>query len=252
MEKLILRCDNRLLLTAAHQLPTAADPMPAPVGEVYHFERESTVYRAQNVADATKFETVDLKAAYTLLPSADYEAAGKAFELLYWDETHRYCPRCGQTLRRATEISKRCPACALELFPQVSPAIIVLIRRGEKALLVHARNFRHPVFGLVAGFVETGESLEECVVREVREETSLTIGNLRYVGSQPWPFPNSLMLGFTADYVAGELRFADGELTEGGFFDKDHLPPLPHKPSIARRMIEEWMSCTFHCINSPF
>jgi NAD+ diphosphatase len=242
MEKLILRQEGRLLLTAQQELPTVAAAEISPLGEVYHFEMEGTDYCAYNVAEAANLEATDLKAAYPLLSATDYAAAGKAFELLYWDETHRYCPRCGQPLRRATEISKRCPACDLELFPQVSPAIIVLIRRGEEALLVHARNFRHPVFGLVAGFVETGESLEECVLREVREETSLTVGNLRYVGSQPWPYPNSLMLGFTADYVSGQLRFADGELTEGGFFDKNHLPPLPHKPSIARRMIEEWVA----------
>lgn len=154
----------------------------------------------------------------------------------------RYCGACGAPMRRSTEISKICTACGREVFAQVSPAIIVLVRRGREALLVHARNFSRPFFGLVAGFVETGESLEQCVRREVMEETSLRVKNIRYAGSQPWPYPNSLMLGFTADYESGELRFADGELSEGGFFSADNLPLLPTPPSIARRLIEEWIA----------
>lgn len=107
--------------------------------------------------------------------------------------------------------------------------------------MVHARNFTRPYFGLVAGFVETGESLEECVAREVWEETRLKVKNVRYAGSQPWPYPNSLMVGFTAEYDSGTLCFADGELTEGGFFTADNLPLLPPKPSIARSLIEQWI-----------
>jgi NAD+ diphosphatase len=184
---------------------------------------------------------VDLREAYKLLPRPEYDAAGKAFQLLFWDETHCRCGRCGAPTERRGELSRVCTECGLEIFPEVWPAIIVLVRRGREALLVHARNFRRPVYGLVAGFVETGESLEECVRREVKEETDLEIRNIRYMGSQPWPYPNSLMLGFTAEYAGGEVRFADEELTSGGFFTADNLPPLPGPPSIARQLIDNWL-----------
>ncbi len=184
---------------------------------------------------------VALRKSASLLPQLHYTAASKASELLYWDSESRFCGRCGAPMERSSEISKRCSVCGHEIWPSVAPAIIVLVRRGEKALLVHARTFSRPFFGLVAGFVETGENLEECVRREVREETSLEIKNIRYFDSQQWPYPSQLMLGFTAEYESGELHFADGELTAGGFFSRDNLPLLPEPPSIARRLIEDWL-----------
>lgn len=181
-----------------------------------------------------------LRESASLLTHEHYSAAAKAAELLYWDATNRHCSVCGAEMARHTEISKRCTNCGREIWPSLSPAIIVLVRRGEEALLVHAKTFSRPFYGLVAGFVETGESLEECVRREVREETSLEISGIRYFGSQSWPFPAQMMIGFTADYASGEVRFADGELTSGGFFSRDNLPQIPSPPSIARRMIDAW------------
>lgn len=211
---------------------------------VFSIPGEEHDYQAFDLADAGSLagasRLIGLREAYPLMAAEDYRAAGKALELMHWDAGSRYCGSCGAPMARSSEISKKCTICGREVFAQVSPAIIVLVRRGREALLVHARNFSRPFFGLVAGFVETGESLEECVHREVMEETSLRIRNVRYAGSQAWPYPNSLMLGFTADYDSGELRFADGELTEGGFFSADNLPLLPTAPSIARRLIEEW------------
>ena len=128
-----------------------------------------------------------------------------------------------------------------EYFPQLSPAVVVLVTKGEEALLVHAANFKRPFHALVAGFVETGETLEECVAREVREETTLEIEDIRYFGSQSWPFPHQLMLGFTARWREGEVRFADGELTSGGFFRRDALPELPTPPSLSRAIIDAWI-----------
>ena len=210
------------------------------IGEEFHIGPEYLAFRVKEIPNTLR--AMGLREAFPLLSAADYRAAAKALELMHWDSGSRYCGRCGAPMERATEISKRCPKCQAEVFAQISPAIIVLIRRGREALLVHARNFSRPFFGLVAGFVETGESLEECVRREVREETSLEVENIRYAGSQTWPFPNSLMLGFTADYAGGELRFADGELTEGGFFSPENLPMIPTPPSIARRLIEDWLA----------
>ena len=152
---------------------------------------------------------------------------------------------------RATEISKKCGKCGREVFPSLWPAIVVLVIKEspdgdpskDEALLVHARTLSRPgVQTLVAGFVETGESLEECVAREVKEETSLDIEDIRYMGSQSWPFPHQLMLGFTARYRGGEIAFAYGEIAFGGFFRRDNLPELPTLPSLSRRIIDAWAS----------
>jgi NAD+ diphosphatase len=182
-----------------------------------------------------------LRESYHLLPEALYQQAGKASEILYFDTHHRHCGLCGAPMRWNTPISKCCTACGEEIWPQLSTAIIVLVRRGDEALLVRAKNFRRNYYGLVAGFVETGESLEECVAREVYEETGITITNIRYYGSQPWPYPMGLMVGFYADYVEGDVSLLDGELSEAAFFSRDHLPPIPEKLSMARRLIDNWV-----------
>ena len=198
--------------------------------------------------------TMDLRASFHVLSKDMYLLAGKAQELLYWDSNTKFCGVCGAPMKRYTAISKRCTNCGKEIWPQVAPAIIVRIIRPavvgdggdiiepEKILLVHARNFRRKdYFGLVAGFVETGETLEECVVREVQEETQLTIGNIKYFGSQPWPYPCGIMIGFTAEYVSGEISLQDEELSNGGWFSKDNIPNIPDKMSIARKLIDDWL-----------
>jgi NAD+ diphosphatase len=248
--KIILRAGSHLLLPPAEdRLITPEDGLlPTEETGAFRFVLDEVEYTARHATEEALqawtdagYRHVDLREAYKLLPRPEYDAAGKAFQLLFWDETHCRCGRCGAPTERRGELSRVCTECGLEIFPEVWPAIIVLVRRGREALLVHARNFRRPVYGLVAGFVETGESLEECVRREVKEETDLEIRNIRYMGSQPWPYPNSLMLGFTAEYVGGEVRFADEELTSGGFFSPDNLPPLPGPPSIARQLIDNWL-----------
>ena len=140
-----------------------------------------------------------------------------------------------------TDISKRCINCGKEVWPSLATAIIVLIQRNDEVLLVHARNFKGDFYGLVAGFVETGETLEEAVHREVLEETGITIENLHYFGSQPWPYPSGLMIGFTADYVSGNIHLQKEELSKGAWFTKDNLPNIPEKLSIARRMLDDWI-----------
>lgn len=188
-----------------------------------------------------RYEMCGLRASYAKLSSDLYQKAGKCQEILYWDQNTKYCGVCGAPMKLHTEISKRCTECGKEVWPQLATAIIVLIHRGEEVLLVHARNFRGDFYGLVAGFVETGESLEEAVVREVREETSLEISNLRYFGSQPWPYPCGLMVGFHADYASGDIHLQSSELSAGGWFRKDNLPHIPEKLSIARRLIDSWL-----------
>jgi len=187
-------------------------------------------------------KTVELRSTFPLLPAEHYRMAGKAAELIYWDQNTRYCGYCGAPTAMQTAISKRCTQCGKEIWPTVSPAIIVRITRNDQVLLVHARNFRRAdYFGLVAGFLETGETLEACVRREVMEETGLTIRNLRYFGSQPWPFPSGIMVGFTAEWESGELRLQQEELSKGGWYSRDNLPHIPDKSSIARRLIDDWL-----------
>lgn len=182
-----------------------------------------------------------LRDSYSVIPECEYAVAGKLWQIMYWDEHSRFCPKCGKPMQRHTDIMKRCPGCGFEMYPVVSPAVIVRISRGDEILLVHARNFRGRFYGLVAGFVESGESLEQCVCREVMEETGLTIGNIRYFGSQTWPYPSNLMVGFTADYVSGEIKLQDEELSAGAFYGKENLPELPRRPSIARKLIDSWL-----------
>ena len=157
----------------------------------------------------------------------------------------KFCGVCGAPMKQETDISKRCTGCGKEIWPQLATAVIVLIRKGpDEVLLVRAKNFRSNHYGLVAGFVETGETLEEAVVREVHEEVGLEITNVRYFGSQPWPYPCGLMVGFNADYVSGEIKIQEEEITKGGWFRKDDLPEIPEKLSIARMLIDNWLKET--------
>ena len=188
------------------------------------------------------YTTMALRDVYEHIDKKYYKIAGKALEILYWDKNTQYCPACGTKTQMNTPISKKCPNCGKEIFTIVTPAILVRIKKDDKIMLVHSRTFKKNYKGLVAGFVETGESLEECVRREVMEETSLTIKNIKYFGSQPWPYPSNIMIGFTADYESGEVHLQDEELSSGGFFGKDNLPLLPRKDSLARKIIDDWIN----------
>ena len=196
---------------------------------------------ADSEADA---EWMELRAAWRRLGDEKWQQAARAQELLNFRNSHRFCGYCGGRMAVSTEISLKCEACGREIWPQLSPAMVVLVIRngGEEALLVHAANFKYPdVHALVAGFVETGETLEQCVAREVMEETSIKVSGIRYVGSQSWPFPGQMMVGFVAEYESGEIRLYDGELTSAGWFTRDSHPPLPSQPSLSRRIIDLWL-----------
>ncbi len=241
----------------AYSIP-ASDTPPLPADENHYIQKlpdmDGNPCRAYYTSLheeqlPTDYHAIGLRDSYYHLPTAHYLMAGKASELLFWDKNTHYCGACGHPMRRTGTISKQCPNCHSEIWPQVSPAIIVRISRrkgdtpspDDEILLVRAHNFRRNFYGLVAGFVETGETLEECVRREVFEETRLTIKNIRYFGSQPWPYPSGIMIGFTADYAGGTLRLQNEELKTGDWFRRDNLPTIPEKLSIARRLIDAWI-----------
>lgn len=195
------------------------------------------------VFDNDKYEMCPLRQSYYKLPEALYLKAGKCAELIYWDKNTKFCGVCGGHMHFHTDISKRCEMCGKEIWPQLSPAVIVLIHRdADTVLLARGRSFRRDFYGLIAGFVETGETLEEAVQREVMEETGLSIKNLRYFGSQPWPYPCGIMVGFHADYAGGELHLQREEISKAAWFHRDNLPNLPEKLSIARRLIDDWIN----------
>ena len=187
------------------------------------------------------FEMCGLRKSYYKLDRPLYLKAGKCQELLYWDQNTKYCGVCGAPMRMDTDISKKCTSCGKEIWPQLATAVIVLIHKGDEVLLVRAKNFRTDFYGLVAGFVETGETLEEAVAREAFEETGVKITNIHYFASQPWPYPCGLMVGFNADYVSGDIHLQRSEIAKGGWFRKDNLPTIPEKLSIARMLLDAWI-----------
>lgn len=174
---------------------------------------------------------------------AAFSLKAKAFA--HWDATYRFCASCGKPLSWGegpeADGGKRCGTCGKIFFPKISPAIIVLVSKGDHILLAHNAKFPKGRHGLIAGFVEAGETLEETVRREVMEEAGIEIGDPRYVSSQPWPFPDSLMLGFEADYLAGEARPDGVEIDSLGWFDPDNLPTIPPPGSVARALIDRFL-----------
>lgn len=180
-----------------------------------------------------------LRQVYGRLEEDLFWIAARAVQIVEWDRTHRFCGRCGVPLNtKVTERTKECPQCGLLHFPRLAPAIIVLVQRGDKLLLGRSRHFMPGMYSVLAGFVEPGESLEEAVVREVREEVGIEVKDINYFASQPWPFPHSLMIGFTATYAGGEISLNDDEIENAGWFEVDNLPRIPGKISIARKLID--------------
>jgi NAD+ diphosphatase len=170
-----------------------------------------------------------------------FRMAGRARQIVGWHATNRFCGRCGgETGPVPGEPAKRCMQCGMLHYPRLSPAIIVLVRDGSRVLLARSPGFPAGMYSVLAGFVEPGESIEEAVEREVREEVGIEVKGVRYFGSQPWPFPNSLMIGFTAEHAGGEITADPTEIEDAGWYEPDELPPLPPRVSIARAMIDDF------------
>ena len=185
---------------------------------------------------------VDLYSYFGRASEVEWLVAGRAVQLVEWARTHRFCGRCGTpTAPQPGERAMKCPTCGLLAFPRLAPAMITLVTKGDEALLARGVQFRNPVYSCLAGFVEPGESLEGAVLREVREEVGVEVHQIRYWGSQPWPFPHSLMVGFTAEWKSGEIEIDPSEILDAQWFRRDALPPVPPRISIARKLIDAWV-----------
>jgi NAD+ diphosphatase len=225
------------------------DPLPAGLvcGEpVYLGTRDNFFYYAAEVpAGATPpggWQPSPIRELYGKVPDSDMAIASYAVRILDFDRSTAFCGRCGAKTRPlTTERARICTACNRITYPRISPAIIVLVKKGEEVLL--ARSPRSPprVYSVIAGFNEPGENLEQTVHREVGEEVGIAVRNLRYFGSEPWPFPDSLMIGFVADHAGGDIRIDNQEIEAASWFTRDTLPPFPSKASISRALIEAWI-----------
>ncbi len=183
-----------------------------------------------------------LRALLSRLSASEAAIAGYASQLLYWGRTSRFCPVCGApTQPKASDWGKQCTQCGHSAYPHLSPAVLALVSDGPRLLLVHKPEWT-TMHSIVAGFVEPNESLEDCVRREVREEVGLDVTDIAYQGSQAWPFPHQLMVGFTARYAGGEIAHEEAELDSAAWFTKETLPDLPGPTSLSRRLIDAWLT----------
>ena len=206
--------------------------------------QEKPCYAVEAPADYKPPEGLIFRGLRSLYSSIDEDVfllAGKALQIIAWDQTNRYCGRCGApTEELPDERAKKCTGCGFLAFPRLSPAVIIGVVKEGKILLAHAKTFQGNMYSVLAGFVEPGETLEDCVKREILEEVGIKVKNVRYFSSQPWPFPSSLMLGFTARWKKGELR-ADGvELSDVDWFAPDEFPDIPAGISISRKLIDDF------------
>lgn len=193
---------------------------------------------------ADGWRSLGLRQLLGRVDEATFMVAGRALQYAEWDRNHRRCGRCGAaTARDPRSWARICGDCGHGAFPRISPAVIMLVHKGDTCLLAHAAHHPEGMHSVLAGFVEPGETLEECVAREVREEVGLEVGDIRYFGNQPWPFPHSLMLAFTAAWVAGDIRVDGREILDAGWYTRDDLPErIPSSISIARDLIDRFFA----------
>ncbi|MDF2185482.1 NAD(+) diphosphatase [Grimontia hollisae] len=177
------------------------------------------------------------------LPATLFNLAGRAIQLDYMRQTQKFCSHCGNLNHfEASHPAMVCPSCDAVHYPKISPCVIVAVKKGDQILLAHHPRHKNGMYTVIAGFVETGETLEQCVAREVKEETGIEVCNIRYFDSQPWAFPSNLMVGFIADYASGDINPDYEELTDARWFSADNLPLVAPKGTIARRLIEACVS----------
>ncbi len=246
----VFRGDQLLMLEGDEaRVPMAASPediglKPLFLHEIGMLEgRQCMAVEVAPEVDAPKgMRFADLRGIFAMMGEDFFRVAGTAKQVVAWHATHRFCGYCGsETIRVTEELAMRCPNCGMMHHPRVSPAVIVRVADGDRILLARSPGFPKGLYSVLAGFVEPGESMEETVRREVGEEVGIELSDIRYFDSQPWPFPNSLMVGFTARYAGGDLVPQPGEIEDAGWYTAEDLPPLPPRLSIARRLIDDFI-----------
>jgi len=200
--------------------------------------------RATDIPPPEHLSYRPVRSLFSELSEEALHLVGQALALVEFDDTHRYCGRCGRPTEAGPtgERARVCRSCEMSFYPRIPPAVIVLVEKGDAVLLARGPRFPPGRFGAVAGFVETGETLEAAVQREVAEEVGIAVSDVRYFGSQPWPFGKSLMIGFRARYLSGEIRPDGVEIVEAAWFRRHELPELPPKISMARKLIEAYLA----------
>jgi NAD+ diphosphatase len=203
-------------------------------------------YAAEIADDASAPPGMSLEGLRSLFGRLDddlFAVAGRAIQIVTWDRTHQFCGQCGTSTQRILgERARQCPSCGLTAYPRISPAVIVRITRGDEILLARGRNFPEGRYSTPAGFVEPGETLEETVAREIREEVGVKVDNIEYFGSQPWPYPHQMMIGFTCRWVSGEIAIDPNEIADARWFTRETMPQIPPPMSISRRLIDSFMN----------
>jgi NAD+ diphosphatase len=242
----VLRYDNKLLVALDAQR-TMCFPYLQLARNNYTgsalmigIRHDSRCYAADldTLPEGLEGELVPLRSLLSVVAPEDFFLASRGVQLLNWQRNHKFCGRCAaRTGMKTGQFAMECPSCGLVSYPKISPAVMVLIRRGDEVLLARGHHYRPGIYSALAGFVEAGETLEQCAVREVREEVGIEIASLRYFGSQSWPFPDSLMVAYFADYAGGDITPDPEEIEDAQWFHCRALPPLPEPVSLAYRLI---------------
>lgn len=190
----------------------------------------------------SSYQWLGLRSQLEKLSPAGFQLAGRALQIARWFYDHRFCGRCGQaTTRDEVDFAQVCPLCLQRFYPRISPCMIVLVTRGDELLLAHHHRASRVVYTTLAGFVEAGESVEDCIRREIKEEVGVSVGRLDYFRSQPWPFPGQLMLGFFAEYESGDIVPDTTEIIDAKWFRYDKLPQVPATATVAGQLIAHYV-----------
>lgn len=202
-------------------------------------EKECFVAYVDNDTIPNEFSWKKVRPLYGNMEDQSFWFACRAFHIKNWMKTSKFCGCCGIRMNVSEqEIAMKCPSCGHIVYPRISPAIIVAVTKGDQILLARSNRFPPNRYSVIAGFVEPGESLEDCVQRELKEEVGIEVHSIKYFGNQPWPFPDSLMIAFTAKCSTEEITIDNQEIVEAGWFSAHNLPDIPDKLSVARKLID--------------